>query len=60
MEVVILCGGAGSRLSEETVTKPKQMEEIGGKPGTEIAGFQNRSITGKTVLLCPQAMWVLW
>ncbi len=31
-EVVILCGGAGSRLSEETGTKPKPMVEIGGKP----------------------------
>jgi glucose-1-phosphate cytidylyltransferase len=32
MEVVILCGGKGSRLSEETITKPKPMVEIGGKP----------------------------
>jgi len=32
MEVVILCGGKGSRLSEETVSKPKPMVEIGGKP----------------------------
>jgi glucose-1-phosphate cytidylyltransferase len=31
-EVVILCGGAGSRLSEETVLKPKPMVEIGGRP----------------------------
>jgi len=31
-EVVILCGGKGSRLSEETVTKPKPMVEIGGSP----------------------------
>jgi len=31
-EVVILCGGKGSRLSEETVTKPKPMVEIGGRP----------------------------
>ncbi len=31
-EVVILCGGRGSRLSEETVLKPKPMVEIGGKP----------------------------
>ena len=31
-EVVILCGGKGSRLSEETVLKPKPMVEIGGKP----------------------------
>jgi glucose-1-phosphate cytidylyltransferase len=32
MEVVILCGGKGSRLSEETIMKPKPMVEIGGKP----------------------------
>ncbi len=32
MEVVILCGGKGTRLSEETTTKPKPMVEIGGKP----------------------------
>jgi glucose-1-phosphate cytidylyltransferase len=32
MEIVILCGGKGSRLSEETITKPKPMVEIGGKP----------------------------
>lgn len=31
-EVVILCGGRGSRLSEETVLKPKPMVEIGGRP----------------------------
>jgi len=30
--VVILCGGKGTRLSEETVSKPKPMVEIGGKP----------------------------
>jgi len=32
MDVVILCGGKGSRLSEETVLKPKPMVEIGNKP----------------------------
>ena len=32
MHVVILCGGKGSRLSEETVLKPKPMIEIGGMP----------------------------
>ena len=31
-EVIILCGGKGTRLSEETVTRPKPMVEIGGKP----------------------------
>ncbi len=32
MKVVILAGGLGSRISEETHLKPKPMIEIGGKP----------------------------
>ena len=32
MKVVILAGGIGTRLSEETVVRPKPMVEIGGKP----------------------------
>lgn len=30
--VVILCGGRGTRINDETVYKPKPMVEIGGKP----------------------------
>ena len=32
MKVVLLAGGLGTRLSEETELKPKPMVEIGGKP----------------------------
>jgi len=32
MKVILLCGGMGTRLREETEYKPKPMVEIGGKP----------------------------
>lgn len=32
MKVVILAGGKGTRIAEETVTRPKPMVEIGGQP----------------------------
>lgn len=32
MKVIILCGGLGTRISEETQMKPKPMVEIGGLP----------------------------
>jgi len=32
MKVVILAGGHGTRISEESITKPKPLVEIGGQP----------------------------
>ena len=32
MKTIILCGGAGSRLSEETYLRPKPMVTVGGRP----------------------------
>jgi glucose-1-phosphate cytidylyltransferase len=32
VKVIILAGGLGTRISEETMNKPKPMVEIGGKP----------------------------
>src|ERR1700761_6081188 len=32
VKVVILAGGLGTRISEETATRPKPMIEIGGRP----------------------------
>lgn len=32
METIIMCGGKGTRLREETAIKPKPMVEVGGKP----------------------------
>lgn len=32
MKVIILCGGEGTRMKEETEFKPKPLVEVGGKP----------------------------
>jgi glucose-1-phosphate cytidylyltransferase len=47
MKTVILAGGRGTRLSEETAARPKPMVEIGGKPilwhiMSAYAGFGHR------------------
>ena len=39
MKVVILAGGYGTRLSEETVVKPKPMVDIGDKPMLRITSY---------------------
>ena len=37
MKAVILAGGFGTRISEESILKPKPMIEIGGKPIDDYA-----------------------
>ena len=32
MKIVILAGGKGTRISEESINKPKPMINVGGKP----------------------------
>ena len=43
MKAVILAGGLGTRISEETHLKPKPMIEIGGKP-IRKAQIENESL----------------
>lgn len=50
MRVVLLAGGRGSRLQEETQARPKPMVEIGGRPILQhimerYAGFGHRDFT---------------
>ena len=45
MKAIILAGGAGTRISEESYLRPKPMIEIGGKPMLwhimKLYGFHN-------------------
>lgn len=51
MKIVILCGGLGSRLSEETKIKPKPMVHIGKKPIlSHIMGIYNYYSFNKFIL----------
>ena len=40
MKLVILAGGRGSRISEESILKPKPLIEIGGMP-SNLAYYEN-------------------
>ncbi len=51
MQVVILCGGKGTRLSEETKKIPKPMVKIGGKPIlSHIMGIYSRQMHSEFLL----------
>lgn len=47
MKVVILAGGYGTRISEESYLKPKPMIEIGGMPilWHIMKNFQSKGLT---------------
>ena len=43
MKVVLLAGGLGSRVAEETVRIPKPMVEVGGRPIILPSGSDTRT-----------------
>ena len=44
MKAVILAGGLGTRISEESVVRPKPMIEIGGEANT-VASYEDLLIS---------------
>ena len=52
MKAVILCGGLGTRISQETYNKPKPMIKIGGVPILEhIINFYIKQNINEVILL---------
>ena len=56
MKVVLLAGGFGTRITEESTVKPKPMIEIGGKPilWHIMKGSRTISSIHQTLLLISQ------
>jgi glucose-1-phosphate cytidylyltransferase len=48
--VVILCGGMGTRLREETEYRPKPMVEIGGRPIFPVPSVRILSKVGREAI----------
>ena len=60
MPVVILCGGQGTRLREETEYRPKPMVEIGGKPILwHIMKIYGHHDVGRFVLCLGYKGWII-
>ncbi len=60
MKAVILAGGHGTRISEETTIKPKPMVEIGGKPILwHIMKLYSRHGIDEFVVLCGYKGYVI-
>ena len=49
MKVVLLAGGFGSRISEESQFKPKPMIEIGGMPIMVIQSLSSALATSRSI-----------